>query len=140
MNDYRFEDISQGQTERFTRRITGEMMADFRALTGDENPLHTDAEAARERGFKDRVSYGMLTASMISTLAGMFLPGRNCLLMEVNSKFARPVYAGDELTVTGSVTKIDPIFRTIDVKTAITNDRGEKVYRGSYRAGFFEEP
>ena len=36
MNDYRFEDISQGQTERFTRRITGEMMADFRALTGDE--------------------------------------------------------------------------------------------------------
>ena len=135
MNDYRFEDISQGQTERLTRRITGEMMEDFRALTGDENPLHTDAEAARERGFKDRVSYGMLTASFLSTLAGVYLPGRYSLIQSVEIKFAKPVYIGDELTVSGEITEKNDTYGLIFLKVTITEGSGKKVCRGKMQIG-----
>lgn len=74
MNEYHFSDLTLGMEESFEKEITGEMMEDFRRLSGDINPLHCEADFARERGYKDRVVYGMLTASLISTLGGYFCP------------------------------------------------------------------
>lgn len=139
MKDYRFDELSVGLTESFTVRVTPEMLADFLRLSGDENPLHTETEFAVGFGYRDRVVYGMLTASFVSKLAGVYLPGRHCLLMEVTSKFTGPVYAGDTLTVTGTVTEINEAFQTVDVRTVMINERGDRVYRGRYRAGFLRD-
>lgn len=40
MNEYTYDDILIGMTESFKKRITPEMEDAFRAITGDENPLH----------------------------------------------------------------------------------------------------
>ncbi|MBQ9091319.1 MAG: hypothetical protein IJY52_03500, partial [Anaerotignum sp.] len=48
----------------------------FLAITGDINPLHNDQEFAQKQGHPDKVAFGMLTASFLSTLAGVYLPGR----------------------------------------------------------------
>ena len=42
MNEYTYDDILIGMTESFSKRITPEMEDAFRAITGDENPLHKD--------------------------------------------------------------------------------------------------
>lgn len=68
MNEYRFCDLTVGMEEEFQKEITLDMVNDFCRLTGDINPLHMDGEYARERGFSDRVVYGMLTASFVSML------------------------------------------------------------------------
>ena len=67
MNAYKFEDLSIGMEESFSREITEGMMQDFLTMTGDINPLHLDRVYARAEGYEDRVVYGMLTASLIST-------------------------------------------------------------------------
>ena len=135
MNHYTLNELSVGQTERFTHTVTEEDMALFCRLTGDVSPIHMDAAYAAGRGSPGRVVYGMLGASLFSTLAGVYLPGEHCLLHGVEAKFAGPVFVGDMLTVTGEVTEIDDTFSEITVKAVITNGAGKRVIRGVYKAG-----
>ncbi|MFR2591533.1 MAG: MaoC family dehydratase, partial [Ruthenibacterium lactatiformans] len=135
MNSYTLADISPGLTADFTLEVTAEKMALFYELTGDCSPIHMDEAYAQRRGYPGRVVYGMLGASLFSTLAGVYLPGEHCLLHGVECKFARPVFIGDVLTVSGTVTEVNETFREITVKAVITNQNGQKVTRGVIRAG-----
>lgn len=135
MNGYRFEDLAVGMEESFCRQITEEMMREFLAVTEDTNPLHLDDAYARAEGYEGRVVYGMLTASLISTMGGVYLPGENCLIQGVEVKFAKPVYCGDTLTVTGRIVEIHESVRQVVVKLTIKNQRGETVCRGKLKGG-----
>ena len=139
MNSYRFEEIEIGQSESFSVLVKEEMLEAFRGMSGDENPLHNDTEFAQEQGYPDRVAYGMLTASFLSTLAGVYLPGRYSLIREAEIKFARPVFCGDVLTVTGEVEEKEERFRFFTMKVTIRNQKGEKVLRGKMKVGFLDE-
>ena len=135
MNHYRLADLTPGVTESFTVTITEEMMAQFYAITGDDSPIHMDADYAAGRGYPGRVVYGMLGASFLSTLAGVYLPGEHCLLHGVDLKFAKPIFIGDTLTVTGVVDEVNDTFREITIKASIVNQDGKKVTRAVIRAG-----
>ncbi len=135
MNHYRLADLTPGVTESFTVIITEEMMAQFYAITGDNSPIHMDADYAAGRGYPGRVVYGMLGASFLSTLAGVYLPGEHCLLHGVDLKFAKPIFIGDTLTVTGVVDEVNDTFREITIKASIVNQDGKKVTRAVIRAG-----
>ena len=134
-NSYTFDQLPEGTSASFTVTVTEEMMAHFYAMTGDCSPIHMDAAYAAGRGYPGRVVYGMLGASLVSTLAGVYLPGEHCLLHEVDAKFVRPVFIGDTLTVSGKVTERSETFREITVKYTITNQEGKKLTRGIYKAG-----
>ena len=138
MNEYRITEISAGQQERFSVTVTEEMMAKFLDITGDVNPLHTDDAFAKEKGVPQRVTYGMLTASLISTLGGVYLPGKYCLIQGVEVRFAKPVYIGDVLEVTGEAVKVDTDLRYLEIKVTIRNQRNEKVLRGLLKAGVMD--
>ena len=135
MNHYRLADLTPGVTESFTVTITKEMMAQFYAITGDNSPIHMDADYAAGSGYPGRVVYGMLGASFLSTLAGVYLPGEHCLLHGVDLKFAKPIFIGDTLTVTGVVDEVNDTFREITIKASIVNQDGKKVTRAVIRAG-----
>ena len=136
MNEYRIDDIYEGMKESFSVTVTDKMMEAFKDITGDDNPLHTDAEFASASGHPDKVAYGMLTASFLSTLAGVYLPGRYSLIRSAEIKFAKPVYAGEDLTVTGEVREINKDFGFFDMKVEIRDRSGEKVLRGKMQIGF----
>lgn len=135
MNHYTLEQLQPGMVEEFTVTVTEEMMAQFCAITGDVSPIHMDADYAAGRGYPGRVVYGMLGASFFSTLAGVYLPGEHCLLHSVESKFAKPVFIGDTLTVRGEVTEVNPVFGEITIRASLTNQDGKKVTRGLIKAG-----
>jgi len=97
--------------------------------------LHTDAEFAKTKGYDSCVAYGMLTASFLSTLAGVYLPGEKSLIHSVETKFVKPVFVGDTLTITGKVSEKNELFSVITLKVTITNQRAEKVLRGSMQIG-----
>lgn len=135
MNHYTYDEITIGQKECFSVTITGEMQDSFRDITGDVNPLHASSQYAKEKGHKDRVVFGMLSASLLSTLAGVYLPGERSIIQSVSVKFRKPVYIGDTLTVEGVVSdKIDSVS-TIVVKVLMTNRDGVKVLKGEMQIG-----
>lgn len=127
MKQYRFEDMETGMTERFVVTVGEEQQEAFYLLTGDCNPLHRDVDFARERGFKDRVVYGMLASAYYSTLAGVYLPGSNCLINECKVSYHQPVYPGDVLTVEGVVKDVRESTRRVKIEGKMTRADGTVV-------------
>ena len=135
MNRFAYDDLTVGQTAEFSREITAEMMESFCRISGDTNPLHNDAQFAKSKGYDSVVVYGMLTASLYSCLAGVYLPGCNCLLHSVHSDFLKPVFVGDVLTVSGRVSEKVDTFRQLIIRAVIRNQDGVKVSRARIEAG-----
>ena len=77
----------------------------FAGISGDNNPVHLNQEFAQDTMFEGRIAHGMLTASFISTVLGMKLPGPGCVYLSQSLNFKAPVRAGD--TVTARVTLRD---------------------------------
>ena len=136
MNEYRFEDLKIGQEEYFSVTVTEEMMRSFLELSGDENPLHNDADFAREQGYHDKVVYGLLTTSFISRLVGVMLPGKYCLLQGINVKYSKPVYVGDILIVKGILEELHPSVKRVVIKVFVQNQDEKKVLKGKVEVGF----
>lgn len=139
MNHYTWEQLKVGLTGSFDVVIDDRRMESFCEITGDVNPLHNDEDFAKEKGYGTRVCFGMLTASFLSTLAGVYIPGENSLIQEVDVKFIRPVLSGDHLTVTGTVQELNDTVRQIVLKVVIVNQRREKVLRGKMKVGLLDE-
>ena len=140
INRYTFSQISLGQKESFSTTVTDAMMSDFFRLSGDSNPLHTDEAFAKRAGagYAGKVVYGMLTASFLSTLAGVYLPGENSVVHEVEVKFPAPVYVGDALVFQGEVIGKNELFNVIELKVSAINSDGKKVLRGKMKVGVTE--
>ena len=130
MNHYTFEEIKTGMEEQFSVTITEQMMQQFQEMTGDVNPLHCDETFAKEKGFDGKVAYGMLTASFLSTLAGVYLPGENSLIQSVEVKFVKPVFPGEEITFTGKVSEVNDTFRFLVLKVTgtVTGEKDNERY------------
>lgn len=138
MNEYKFDDLTIGFEESFQCEVTAEKMEGFKKITGDINPLHNDDNFAYNHGFNGRVVYGMLSASLISTLGGVYLPGKYCLIQQVESKFLSPVYIGDILTVKGIVKELNDSVKQAVIKIEIRNQELKKVVKGVLKVGFLE--
>lgn len=130
MNEYQIEEITEGMEESFEVIVNQEMMDKFYDITGDKNPLHRNKEFAAKKHFPSNVVYGMLTASFLSTLAGVYLPGKYSLIHSVEVNFSKPVFVGDKLLVKGAVVEIHDNFNIIYLKVTITNQDGVKVCKG----------
>jgi 3-hydroxybutyryl-CoA dehydratase len=135
IKNYTFDDIEMGMIESFDVTVTEAMVDNFRDITGDINPLHSDNSFAHRNGYDGRVVYGMLTASFYSTLAGVWLPGKNSLIQSISVKFLKPVMLGDKLHVEGKVTELHNEFHMIIVDAIITNQDGKKVSKAKIQIG-----
>jgi len=138
MNEYRFEHISVGLQAAFDVLITADAVQAFAALSGDYNPLHTDSNFAKQRGYASEVVFGMLISSYLSRLVGMYLPGKHALLHGVDVKFLKPNYVGDLLTIRGEVTYINEAYKQLEIAATVSNQRGETVCKAKIKAGCHE--
>ena len=139
MNEYKFYDIKIGLTKSFETKINVSMMDKFLDISNDTNPLHIDGSYAKDKGFSDRVVYGLLTSSFYSTLVGVYLPGKYCLLQGIDIQFSKPVYIGDILNISGKVSYINEAYRQIEIKAVITNKNNKKVSKSTIKVGLMDE-
>lgn len=135
MNEYTLAGLREGLAHSFTTLITEQMVDGFARLSGDVNPLHTDDAFAKALGHPGRMAHGMLVASFFSTLVGLHLPGRHALLHGVDAQFHKPVYPGDQLTVSGEVRHVSVAARQAEIKARIVNQRGETVCKATLKVG-----
>lgn len=137
MKAYTYDEITIGQTEIFSKTMTKAMEDAFRAITGDENPLHRNDIYAREisrNRFSSHIVFGMLTASLFSTLAGMYLPGKYSLIHSLDKiEFRKPVFVGDVLTVSGVVREKQDDLKLIVVDAVIRNQDDKVVSKSTIK-------
>jgi len=100
------ESLRPGDRASVEQVFTEENVAEFARLSGDDNPIHLDAAAARAAGFDREVVHGVLVTSLISRLLGTRLPGPGTILLGQELRYRRPVHPGDRLTATVEVTSV----------------------------------
>lgn len=117
---YRFEDLSPGMSEVFSKTITEADLLMFAGVSGDTNPIHLDEEFASSTMFESRIAHGMLTASLVSTVLGTKLPGPGCVYVSQSIKFLAPVRIGDTVVARASVGELQTARRRVTMTTICT--------------------
>ena len=81
---YYLEDLSVGMTAEFSKTITEDDITLFAEVSGDHNPVHMDEAFAKTTLFKTRIAHGLLSASFISRVLGVQLPGPGAIYLKQN--------------------------------------------------------
>lgn len=103
-----FEELEEGLTiQTRGRTITEADIVGFAGLSGDYNPMHTNAEYAKSTQFGQRVAHGLLGLSIASGLAYQmgFLEGTVIAFTGMEWKFRAPILIGDTVHTVVKVTK-----------------------------------
>lgn len=111
------EEIKMGMNISYSQIITDADIKAFAEVSGDKNPVHLDEEYAQKSRFKKRIAHGMMTASYFSALFGTKIPGEGCVYTHQTLNFKKPIYLGDTVTATVTVSGIDLDKRRIRFKT-----------------------
>lgn len=130
MSGYSIDEIYIGMKKRVSKTISEADVYNYAGIIGDINPVHVNAEYAKNTRFGERIVHGMLTASFFSTIVGMLLPGADAIYLGQTCKFLLPVKFGDTITATGEVISIRPEKKIAVMRTTVTNQRGEIVVDG----------
>jgi len=125
-----WDEIKVGDKSTLTHHLTLEDVHAFAALTGDFNPLHLDESFARKTPFRKPVAYGMLSASFISTMIGMLLPGEGSLWTAQTLEFLSPAFIGDTLNLTAWIRHKSPATRAVILEIVIANQNAQKLITG----------
>ncbi|MBK8022894.1 MAG: MaoC family dehydratase N-terminal domain-containing protein [Chloroflexi bacterium] len=134
-----FEDINVGdKLVTRGRTITESDIVQFAGLTGDYNPMHTNAEYMKSHPMGQRVAHGMLTLSYAVGQAYQlgFMERTVLAFRGLEMKFSLPVFIGDTVHVELTVREKKEARRigggtvTLDVK--IVNQDGKSVQSGEW--------
>ena len=126
-----FEQFEEGMAlETQGRTVTETDIVQFAGLSGDFNPMHTDATYAAGTQFGERVAHGLLGLAIASGLSYQlgFLDGTVLAFTGLEWKFRAPIVIGDTIRVRVKVTKKREMkaagggFVTFDVQVVNQND------------------
>lgn len=97
---YYFEDLELGMEASFSKIVSEKDIHAYADVSGDFNPVHMDETYAQATIFKTRIAHGLLTASYISAVFGMELPGPGAIYVSQTLNFKAPVCIGDHVVAT----------------------------------------
>lgn len=122
MRERAVQGLQTGDVFTVTRTFSREETEAFGHLTKDYNPVHYDEDFARIKGFPQLILHGLLTAGMVCQVGGQLA----WLATGMNFCFQRPVFFGDTITCTVTVTSVEE-RGWAKAEALYTNQRGEVV-------------
>lgn len=84
--------IKVGEIYSHDFKFSQEEVNRFAEVTGDKNPVHTDAAYAAKTMFKRPIMHGMLSASLFSKVFGTLFPGEGTIYLKQSLSFLKPMY------------------------------------------------
>ncbi len=124
--------VSQGRT------VTEADVVNFAGVSGDFNPLHTDAEFGKRTPAGGRIAHGVLALAVATGQAnqlGLF-EGTTLAVMQQTVKYTHPVRMGDtlhlELSVAEKKASSKPERGVVIFDTAVLNQQGQAVIEGQW--------
>jgi 3-hydroxybutyryl-CoA dehydratase len=117
MGGHDIEEIQVGMRGTYSKTVTETDIILFAGVTGDNNPVHIDAEAAATSIFKERIAHGMLSAGFISAVLGTRMPGPGAIYISQSLKFLAPVKIGDTVRTVCEVLDVVPGKKRVTLKT-----------------------
>lgn len=142
-----YDDFEVGRTWTSPgRTITEADVVMFAALTGDYNPIHTDAEYAKTTPFGVRLLHGPAGFAIATGLEFRLgiKEGTAAAMLGMTWDFRGPILIGDTIRVRETVTSKretkKPSLGIVNFNVAIVNQRGEVVQDGEWKIMFQRRP
>jgi 3-hydroxybutyryl-CoA dehydratase len=130
----------EGDSASFSKTITDSDVVLYAGLSGDTNPVHLDAEYASKTRYGRRIAHGLLVAGLISAVLGEKIPGPGAIYAGQTLRFMRPVFLGDTITVTATISQYDRDRGRMTLQTVCRNQAGEEVITGEADVRYRPEP
>jgi len=107
---------------------------DFSRITGDNNPLHLDADYATTTPFKRPIIHGMLSASVFTKVLGTEFPGYGSIYLGQTLEFLRPMFVDTDYEAAFTVKNLDPAKHIAEILGEIRDrNTGKLTVRGTAR-------
>lgn len=91
----------------------------FAQVSGDNNPLHLDADFAATTQFKKPIIHGALASSVFSKIMGTVFPGFGSVYLEQHSKYLRPMFVDQAYEAVFEVISTNTEKHTAEISTEI---------------------
>ena len=91
----------------------------FAQVSGDNNPLHLDADFAATTQFKKPIIHGALASSVFSKIMGTAFPGFGSVYLEQHSKYLRPMFVDQAYEAVFEVISTNAEKHTAEISTEI---------------------
>lgn len=130
MESYTMGELSVGQSASRTKTFTEGDVYVFAGFTGDMNPVHINEEFAKTTKFGRRIVHGPYVFTLVGSVLGQQLPGGGSVYVSQTLNFRAPVFVGDTITCTLTVTDKNPERNRLTLSTILTNQDGTVVLDG----------
>lgn len=117
LHGYYLEDLEVGMEAFYAKTITEADVVMFAGISGDDNPVHINAEFAKTTPFKERIVHGMFSAALISAVLGTRLPGPGAIFVDQQLSFKAPVHINDTVVARAKILEIDEKRRRVKIET-----------------------
>lgn len=131
-----FEDFEIGERMNLpSRTMTDALFAAFQLASGDNHPVHYDVEYCRAHGMPHMLAHGYQVLIQTAAGAGLFphmVEESLKAFIEQGSQFLAPVYVGDTLYSSLTVSELIPGRTTgvLVMRTEVRNQNGVCVMEG----------
>jgi 3-hydroxybutyryl-CoA dehydratase len=120
----------EGDSATYSKTITEADILLFSAVSGDHNPMHLDAEYAKTTRFGKRIAHGLLVSGLISAVIGNKIPGPGAVYVSQLLRFLNPVFIGDTVTVTATISIYEKEKGRMILDTVCRNQDGDALISG----------
>jgi acyl dehydratase len=116
-----------GASFSHTFKFTQEDVVEFARVTGDDNPLHLDAEYAATTPFKRPIIHGMLGASVFTKVLGTEFPGYGSVYVKQTLEFMRPMFVDTAYKAVFTILNINKDKHIADISSEIFDSTTNKI-------------
>lgn len=95
--------LKLGDSFTVSRTFTEQDTKTFADVSRDYNPVHFNERFAELKNFRGRICHGLLVASMLTEIGGEI----GWLATGMNFRFRKPVYFGDTIECSLTITELD---------------------------------
>ncbi len=122
-----FTDVAVGdELPELAIPLTRTLILATAIATRDYQEVHHDPDIARQRGSKDVIMNILTTTGFVGRFVTDWA-GPNAQIRAVKVRLGAPNYPGDTMTMTGSVTAVDPATRRATIAVRGANGLGDHV-------------
>ncbi len=120
--------VEIGDSVNFSKTVGESDVYLFAGITGDFSPNHVNKEIMGQTPYKERIAHGVLSVGFASTTSSLMIEKARAKAVSVGYdriRFVKPIFIGDTVTVTYTISEIDEERLRARAEIEVTNQRGE---------------
>lgn len=120
-------ELEQGNEFVHDFEVSPEIYSGFISTFNDRNPMHTDEEYARLKGFTGKLMHGNILNGFLSYFIGELLPVKNVIIISQSIRYNSPVYLNEKLVFKAKIESITESVNVVELKFSFLSSFTQKL-------------